>query len=152
MSFNLKVVRSKVFLLFFTLYIIVSSAAFWLTTGGYSIILLLLFVAPLYLIVWIAIVVACLKSSRIRYSLLLTYLVLFVQSIAVLFNIPDGGFYGITCSTKNFLQSFFDPSSCTGLWVSQQVHLNIAGFYLLLVFLFVCDTIRLTFVSPDDRQ
>jgi hypothetical protein len=152
MSFNFKVARSKVFLLFSTVYIIISSAAFWLTTGGYSIILLLFFVAPLYLIVWIAIVVACLKSSRIRYSPLLTYLVLFVQSIAVLFNIPDGGFYGITCSTKNFLQSFFDPSSCTGLWMSQQVHIYIVGLYLLIVFIFVCNTIRLTFNYSDDRK
>jgi hypothetical protein len=151
MKFQFKIVKSKIFLLFFSLYIIFSLTAFFLTTGGYSIILFLLYIAPFYLFAWVAVAILCFKLKRIRYSYFFIYPILFFQSIAILFNIADGGFYGITCRTKNFLQSFFDPSSCTGLWMSQQNLIYIVVLCLLFLFIFVCDLVRLTFKHPEDR-
>lgn len=142
-----KIVLSKKFWLFMTAYTVISTVALLSTTGGYSLIYMFFYVGPLYFLAWLLLSFCCLTSSRIRYSRVLSYLVLFFFSIVFLFNIEDAGFYGVTCSTKNFIQYFFDHSECSGLWVSQGAFVKFIALYIFSVIVFVLDVLRLRSLS-----
>lgn len=147
MKLQPKTLSSTKFWLFITAYIIISFSAFLLTTGGYTSLYFLFYMGPFYLGIWILLTLVCITSSRVSYSPILTYLVLFFQAISIFLNIPDGGYYGITCRSKNFIQSFFDHSSCGGLWVNHEAYIQILVLYGLLVTVFVFDVLRLRFFS-----
>ena len=151
MKLQQQVMSSINFLRFITIYIVISFVAFLLTTGGYSTLYFIFGIAPFYMVIWILLAFATISSKRVRYSSILAYLVLLVQSIAILLNIADSGYYGITCKTKNFIQYFFDFSSCGGLWVSSEVYLRILGLYVLVVMIFIINLFQLRFSHPEDR-
>lgn len=137
-----KIVLAKKFWLFMTAYTVISTVALFSTTGGYSLIYMFFYIGPLYFLTWLLLSFCCLTSSRIHYSRVLTYLVLFFFSIVFLFNIEDAGFYGITCSTKNFIQYFFDRSACSDLWVSSGNYQIILALYIFSVIVFALDVLR----------
>lgn len=151
MNLHSKTISSRKFLLFLTIDFIISFAALLLTTGGYSALLFIFGIGPFYFIVWALLFFATITSKRVRYIPILTYLIFLIQSILILFNIADGGFYGIGCMTKNFVQYFFDHSSCGSLWVSSEVYLMILVLYVVLLIFFVISLFQLKLTHPEDR-
>ncbi len=151
MNSQSRVASSRKFMLFITIYLVISLAAFLLPGGGYSFALFLFILGFFYLIIWVLLALICTSSRSVRYYPVLTYFILFIQTIAILFNIPDSGYYGITCNTKNFVQSFFDRSRCSGLWMNYETYMPILYLYMLLVIVFVLNVLWLRFVSPNSR-
>lgn len=150
-NLQLKVTKSRKFLLFTTIYLVISHVAFLLPGGGYSFIFFFYIIGSFYLFIWCFFAIICATSKQVRYSRASIYFILFIQTIAVLFNIPDSGYYGITCYTKNFVQSFFDRSRrCNGLWMSHEIYMPILCLYLLLVVGFVFNVLWLT--KTDNRS
>jgi hypothetical protein len=126
------------FLLFSLLYIFASVPIFMFTTGGYSTIILLMVMGVFYPVAYIIACVFCINLTRVRFSPFLVYCVLATQSIAVLFNIGDEGYYGFTCRTKNFIQYFFDHSnSCGKLWISIENYPWVLSLYGVMVIIFL---------------
>jgi uncharacterized membrane protein YhaH (DUF805 family) len=138
--FDPKSIRSSIFWLAGTVYLLISFAAMLVTTGGYSFLKFLFFVFPVYLLVWLILTIVSLSSRRLHYSRPFLYAVLFSVPFTILFNIADSGYYGITCDTKNFIQSFFDHSpNCTKLWVEPATYQIILGIYIILLLIFTMD-------------
>jgi hypothetical protein len=151
-NLKFKTLSARKFLLFITIYLVISLAAFLLPGGGYSALFFLFGVGLFYFLIWILLALMCIKSQRVRYLPLLIYLILPVQVVAVLFNIPDSGYYGITCDTKNVVQYFFDRSRCQGLWMSYETYIPILSLYLFLVFIFVFNVLWLRFASSESTH
>jgi hypothetical protein len=152
--FNLRIksVSPGKFLRLTTLYLVISLAAFIIPQGIYGIIGLLVSMGTFYLFVWLFIALTCAISKQVRYLPILTYLVLFVQAIAVLFTIPDSGYYGIGCNSKNLIQSFFDRAeNCSEQWIDVETYASALSLYILLVTIFVIHVIWLKFTSLEDR-
>jgi hypothetical protein len=140
------------FLLLTTVYLVISLVAFMIPGGVYLAIAFLIYMGSFYLFVWLFIALTCAISKQVRYVPTLTYPVLFIQTIAILFNIPDSGYYGIGCNSKNLIQSLFDRAeNCSGQWISFENYLPILYLYMLLVIIFVINTIWLKFASLEDR-
>lgn len=151
MKLQSKMISSRKFLLFATIYLVIGFVAFFLTTGGFSTLYFILGIGPVYLGVWTLFTFASVTSKRMRYTPLLVYVILLIQVIAILLNIADEGYYGITCRTKNFVQYLFDHSDCGGLWVSSEAYLKILALYALLLIFFAFDLLRLRSLHPEDR-
>lgn len=151
MKLHSKTISSRKFLFFITIYFVISFVAFLLTTGGYSTSYFIFGIGPFYLITWALIFFDNITSKRVRYIPILTYLIFLVKSILILLNIADEGYYGITCRTKNFIQYFFDHSSCGGMWVSSNVYLNILVLYVVLLIIFNISLSHLKSMHPEDR-
>jgi hypothetical protein len=153
MQLQPKSIKPGLFWLLITIYTILSFLAFLFTTGGYSTLYFILFVAPFYLAIWLLLSIICFISRKrqMRYSPLLIYCILFTQAIAILFNIADEGYYGITCRTKNLVQYLFDHSTCNGLWVGYPGYFWILGLYGLTLVIFVVDCFRLRLSHSETR-
>jgi hypothetical protein len=151
MNLRPKTISAGKFLLLTTIYLIISLAAFYLPGGGYLAAFFLFIVGSFYLLIWISLALMCIKSKRVQYFPPLIYLILPIQVLAILFNIPDSGYYGITCDTKNVVQSFFDRTRCQGLWMDHGLYIPILFIYLLLVFAFVLNVLLLRFGSSEDE-
>jgi hypothetical protein len=145
MNLRPKTVHSGLLWFAGTAYLIVSAIALFATTGGYTFILLLFSLGPVYLLVWLLLTIAAVMATaaqKLRYSPLIFYGVLGVFPWTVLFNIADGGYYGIGCQTKNFIQQFLDRSTgCAQLWVKPETHLWIVAIYALLLIIFAVDVL-----------
>jgi hypothetical protein len=151
MSLQPKAVSSRKFLLFITIYLVISLVAFLLPGGGYSAAFFLFGVGSFYLLSWVLLALMCINPRQVRYSSVLIYFILPIQVVAILFNIPDAGYYGITCDTRNFVQRFFDHSRCHGLWMNYETYIPILFLYMLLVIVFVLNVLWLRFVSSEGR-
>jgi hypothetical protein len=151
MNLRSKATSSEKFLLFTTIYLVISLVAFLLPGGGYSAAFFLFVVGAFYVLIWVLLALVCATSKRVHYSPVLTYFILFIQVVAILFNIPDAGYYGTTCDTKNFVQRFFDHSRCQGLWMSYETYIPILFLYIFLVIVFVLNVLWMQFKPPKDR-
>lgn len=140
------------FLIFTTLYLIVSLAAFLLTSGGYMLLYFLIVMGSFYLIAWLFIVITCVIGKQVLYTPILIYPILFIQTIATLFNFGDAGYYGISCRTKNFIQQFLDFTECGQLWMSPCVYQWMIIIYMIFVTIFAVDILRLRSLHPEDNQ
>lgn len=150
MKLQPKALSSRKFWLFITSYVIISFSAFLLTTGGYTSLYFLIYLGPFYLCIWLLLSLVCIISSRVRYSPILIYFVLLIQSISIIFNISDGGYFGTTCKTKNLIQNLFDPNSCGELWMRHEVYIQVLILYALVVTVFVLDVLRLRFFHSEN--
>jgi hypothetical protein len=140
------------FLLLTTVYLVISFVAFLVPGGGYSLIAFLIYMGAFYSFVWLFVALTCAISKQVRYIPTLTYPVLFIQAIAILFNIPDSGYFGIGCNSKNLIQIFFDrDNNCSGQWIDVKTYMSILYLYMLLVTIFVVHLTWLKFTSPTDR-
>jgi hypothetical protein len=147
--FSPKTVPSSLFWITATAFLIVSFIGLLATTGGYSLFLFLIYLFPIYLLAWILFTIATLSAKRLRYSQILLYAVLFIFPLTILLNIADGGYYGIGCKTKNFIQYFFDRSTgCTRLWVKPDTYWIILAIYAFLLIIFAIDVLRRRFGAP----
>lgn len=135
------------FWLCMTAYILISYLAFWFSSGGYSAILILFLVTHCYLVIWIVLTIVCVKAQQIKYSSRLMYLVLGIQTFAILLSPEDAGYYGITACSKNFIQRFLQPEICNGSWLTWDTFQFILGLYGLLITIFLIDVLRLQYQS-----
>lgn len=147
-----KKISSTSFLISATLYIMVSLAAFLLTSGGYRLLYFLIVMGAFYLIAWLFVVITCVIGKQVRYTLVLIYPILFIQTIAILFNFGDAGYYGISCRTKNFIQQFLDFTECGQLWISSDVHHGMIIIYMIVVTIFAIDILRLRSLHPKNTE
>jgi hypothetical protein len=146
---RLKTISSIKFISIATIYFIVSIVVFLLTTGSWYGLQILFLGTLLYLLLWISIALLWITSRQIRYSLSFICCILFVQTIAILFNIRE---YGIPISVmcKNWIQEFFDSTECIykQLWMSAELHVQVVRLYSLLIIVFVAHVFWLRFGSP----
>ena len=136
-----KTISSIKFWLSATAYIIASLAAFLLTSGGYTFLFFVIVMGAFYLIAWLFVVITCSIDSKVRYTPILIYLILFVQTIAILFNFSDSGYYGSTCA-KNFIQHFLNSTSCGTLWLGSNTYNWVIVSYIAVVLIFAIDIVR----------
>jgi hypothetical protein len=152
MNLRSKAASPGKFLLFTTAYLIISLVAFLIPGGAYSLLAFLIYMGTFYLFVWLFMALTCAISKKVHYIPTLTYPILFVQVIAVLFNIPDSGYFGIGCNSKNFIQSFFDRAdNCNGQWLGVENYVLILYLYMFLTTIFVVHIIWLKFTFSEDR-
>ncbi len=138
-----KTTSSIKFWLSATAYIIASLSAFLLTSGGvYTFLFFVIVMGSFYLIAWLFVVITCSIDSKVRYTPILIYLILFVQTIAILFNSSDSGYYGGTCA-KNFIQHFLDYASCGRVWLNYDIYKLVLTSYIVALVVFAIDIVRL---------
>lgn len=109
----------------------------------------LLFIGPFYLGIWILLTLICIDSKTVIYSAIISYITLGIQTIAIIFNVGDGGYYGLACG-RNFFQRFLffnQRSSCSGLLISWDTYQWILISYLAFVVIFVIDILRRKFFT-----
>lgn len=147
-----KRVTSINFLIFTTFYIIVSLAAFLFTSGGYRLLFFLIVMGSFYLITWLFVVITCLLGKQVRYTPILIYPILLVQTIITLFNFGDAGYYGISCRTKNFIQQFLAFTECGQLWIGSDMYNWMLIIYMAVVIIFAIDILRLRSLHPKDSE
>jgi hypothetical protein len=136
------ITTSKRFAFCSTLYLALTFAGFWFTTGGYMALIFLFIVLPLHLLLELIVVIICRRSRQVRFSNVLFLIICLTYTIALLFNFGDSGFYGLTCDTKNLIQSLFDRSRCNGLWVGFSGYTVILSAHGLGLLIFIGDVIQ----------
>jgi hypothetical protein len=147
-----KRISSTNFLIFTTFYIMLSLAALLLTSGGYRLLFFLIVMGSFYLIAWLFVVITCLIGKQVRYTPILIYPILFIQTIITLFNFSDTGYYGISCRTKNFIQQFLDFTECGQLWIGAEMYSWMLIIYVAVVIIFAIDILRLRSLHPKDSE
>jgi hypothetical protein len=145
-------ISSTNFLIFTTFYIMVSLAALLFTSGGYRLLFFLIVMGSFYLIVWLFVVITCLIGKQVRYTPILIYPILSIQTIITLFNFSDTGYYGISCRTKNFIQQFLDFTECGQLWIGAEMYSWMLIIYVAVVIIFAIDILRLRSLHPKDSE
>ncbi|KST65188.1 hypothetical protein [Mastigocoleus testarum] len=151
MNIRPKTVLSGKFWQYVTVYIITSFLAFLLSTSGYMWVLYLLYIGPFYLGIWILLTLICIASRTVIYSAIISYITLGIQTIAIIFNVSDAGYYGFACG-QNFFQRFLffnQRSSCSGLLISWDTYQWILLSYLAFVVIFFIDILRRKFFTRE---
>ncbi len=150
MNLKSKTVSPRRFWLCVAAYVLISYLAFLFSTGGYLFVFYFYIFGAFYFVVLFVLTLVCSLSKSVKYSPILSYLILGIQTVAIVLNVSDGGYYGLSCG-QNFVQRFFDrDSSCGGLWLSLEAFLVILFLYVVLVAIFMFDVLRLKSVPGKD--
>jgi hypothetical protein len=108
MNLRIRTISSLKFWIYATIYICISFVAFLFSSGGYSAVIIFIFLGSFYLGGWSALTLVCIFAKRIQYSMTLIYSILSLQMLALLLNVEDSGYYGVTKCSKNFAQRFLE--------------------------------------------